>query len=87
MNLPFSSEPCQFDQAFQAFVVDKNTGEEHPLPAFMALVTRPGPDRASLFFNVTDGEDTGEYSVKVYSELQNYFKNTTSVEFLVVVYE
>lgn len=36
---------------------------------------------------MTTQSDAGEYNVRVESQMQNFYKNTTYMEFLVVIYE
>ena len=40
-----------------------------------------------LRFAVTKEKDVGEYRIRIYSQLDNYFKNMTSTEFDVVIFE
>ena len=76
LKLPFNQHPCTYEQTYEAVVVDPETDEETPLPNFMSLreiKTDNTLSEAYLHFGFTSQRDVGDYTIRVYSQLHNYF--------------
>ena len=70
-------------------MVEQESLEEIELPDFIQLHLHEKIEdkTSSLFFESTSFSDVGEYQVRVYSQLDNYYQNMTQIDFKVVVYQ
>ena len=66
---------------------DKENELEFPLPNFVSIRQDSLYEQAFLAVETTVKADVGSYQIRVYSQLQNFYRNTTFISFNLVVFE
>ena len=79
LDVFFDQFPCDYPQEYTVTVIDKETGFEIDIPAFI------NPDGEIILIEIPENRDIGEFEVIVCSKIYNFYETESCIDFDITV--